>query len=95
MSEKEPKTGKEFIELANKSDKAKVKRVSGSHYIVEFPDGKSIPIPVHGNKQLGKGLLHKIKKAFKAAGILLLILSLLWLGWVVLSTPNIINLANK
>ncbi|MBI4672230.1 MAG: type II toxin-antitoxin system HicA family toxin [Chloroflexi bacterium] len=79
MSEKEPKTGKEFVELAAKSGKAKVKRVSGSHYIVEFADGNSIPVPVHANKQLGKGLLHKIKKAFKAVGILLLVLLVLWL----------------
>jgi len=79
MSDKSPKTGKEFVSLAEKSGKAIVKRVSGSHYFIEFEDGTGIPVPVHGNKQLGKGLLHKITKAFRAAGILSLILSLVWI----------------
>jgi predicted RNA binding protein YcfA (HicA-like mRNA interferase family) len=79
MSEKEPKTGKDFVRLAEKSGKAQVKRVSGSHYFIEFADGTGIPVPVHGNKQLGKGLLHKLKKAFKAASILALILFMLWI----------------
>ena len=70
MSERNPKSGKDFIRIAQKSTKAQIKRVSGSHYIVAFDDGTTIPIPVHGNRQLGKGLLHKIKKAFKSSGVI-------------------------
>ncbi len=80
MNDQDPKTGKDFVELATKSGKARVKRVSGSHYIIEFADGNTIPVPVHGNRQLGKGLLHKLKKVFKTAGILLVILFVLWIG---------------
>lgn len=81
MTQKIPNTGKEFVELANKSDKvSRVREGKGSHVIVEFKDGNSITIPVHGNKQLGKGILHKLIKAFKAAGILSLILFLVWIG---------------
>jgi len=81
MVKKQPKTGKEFIELAEKSDKVSyVREGKGSHVIVEFKDGTSISVPVHGNKQLGRGILHKITKAFEAAGVLGLILLILWIG---------------
>lgn len=78
MSKREPKSGKDFVRIAEKSDKATVKRVSGSHHIVEFDDGTSIPVPVHGNRQLGKGLQRKILEAFKAAGVLVIMISMLW-----------------
>jgi hypothetical protein len=71
MPEKQPKTGKGFVELAKKSDKVRnVREGKGSHVIVEFINGTSISVPVHGNKRLGKGILHKIIKTFKAAGVL-------------------------
>lgn len=36
-------------------------RQSGSHVIYE-KDGKRYPVPFHGGKEVGKGLLKKIKK---------------------------------
>ena len=81
MTKKQPKTGEEFIELAKKSDTVgNVREGKGSHVIVEFKDGTSISVPIHGNKQLGKGILHKITKAFKAAGVLGMIVLILWIG---------------
>ncbi len=75
---RQPKTGKEFVELAKKSDQVtNVREGKGSHVVVEFKNGTSITIPVHGNNQLGKGILHKITKAFQAAGILGIILLIL------------------
>ena len=86
MTEKRPKTGKDFVDLARKSKKvAAVKEGKGSHVIVEFKDGNSVSVPVHGNEQLGKGILHKITKAFKSAGVIALILLAVWLLAHVLS----------
>jgi len=36
-------------------------RTEGSHYIYE-KDGKTYPVPFHGPKEVGTGLLSKIKK---------------------------------
>jgi len=75
---KQPKTGKEFVDLAKKSEEVtNVREGKGSHVVIEFKDGTSVSVPVHSNKQLGKGILHKITKAFQAAGILGLILLIL------------------
>jgi hypothetical protein len=80
MADQQPKTGKDFVQLAKKSDKvAGVREGKGSHAIVEFKDGTSVSVPVHGSKQLGKGILHKITKAFKAAGVIGLFLLAAWL----------------
>jgi len=38
-----------------------VVRIRGSHYVVK-KEGKSVPIPVHGNKDLGKGLIAEIER---------------------------------
>ena len=86
MTEKPPKSGKDFVQLARKSEKViAVKEGKGSHVIVEFEDGTSISVPVHGNKQLGKGILHKITKAFKSAGVIGLFLLVIWILSRVLS----------
>ena len=38
-------------------------RIKGSHHIYRNTDlQKSVPIPVHGNRDLGKGLFYKILK---------------------------------
>lgn len=75
MAEREPKTGREFVQIARKSDKVQtVREGKGSHVIVEFEDGTSVSVPVHGNEELGKGIRHKIWKAFKAAGVFVLFL---------------------
>jgi len=85
MARKQPKTGKDFVRLARKSDKvAKVREGKGSHVVVEFTDSTSVSVPVHGNRQLGKGILRKIMKAFKAAGVIgvILLLLRLFLSWL-------------
>jgi predicted RNA binding protein YcfA (HicA-like mRNA interferase family) len=35
---------------------------SGSHAIYKHPDGRIVPIPVHGNDEIGTGLLSQIIK---------------------------------
>lgn len=79
MAKKQPKTGRDFVQLARESDCViEIREGKGSHVVVEFKDGTSVSIPGHGNRQLGKGILHKIIKAFKAAGVIGLILLILW-----------------
>ena len=34
----------------------------GSHYKMEKKDQRSVPVPVHGKKDLGIGLIKKIEK---------------------------------
>ena len=36
-------------------------RIRGSHHLLE-KDGKVIPVPVHGSKEIGKGLLAEIER---------------------------------
>jgi predicted RNA binding protein YcfA (HicA-like mRNA interferase family) len=36
-------------------------RISGSHHILQ-KDGRSVPVPVHGGRDLGIGLIRKIEK---------------------------------
>jgi len=38
------------------------KRIRGSHHIYDKQGHKPVPIPVHGKKDLGLGLLLKIEK---------------------------------
>jgi predicted RNA binding protein YcfA (HicA-like mRNA interferase family) len=39
-----------------------VDRVKGSHHIFIKPGKRSIPVPIHGNKDLPKGLIKAILK---------------------------------
>ncbi len=39
----------------------RVVRISGSHHLMQ-KDDKTVPIPMHGKKDLGKGLLNAILK---------------------------------
>jgi threonine dehydrogenase-like Zn-dependent dehydrogenase len=72
MAELHPKTGKDFVQLAQKSDKVhSIREGKGSHVVIEFVGGTSVSVPVHGNKQLGKGILNQLLKTFRAAGVLL------------------------
>lgn len=85
MARKEPKSGKDFVELASKSDKVRhIREGQGSHVIVEFEDGTSASVPVHGNKQLGKGIRQKLLKIFKAAGVITLFLLLALAFYIVI-----------
>jgi predicted RNA binding protein YcfA (HicA-like mRNA interferase family) len=36
-------------------------RIAGSHHIMQ-KNGKGVPVPVHGNKDIGKGLIAKIER---------------------------------
>ena len=52
--------GKDAIKRLEKEG-WRLDRVKGSHHIM-MRDNKTIPVPVHGNKDLSKGSLHKIAK---------------------------------
>jgi len=71
------KSGKDFLAYAQQQH-ADVYPGKGSHFHVETPKGK-VTVPVHTNKDLGKGLATKIRKAFIALGLgaLLLFIHLL------------------
>lgn len=54
-------TGKELVKLLKKSGWV-LDRVAGSHYIMIKEGRRSVPVPVHGKKDLPKGLVRAIKK---------------------------------
>ncbi len=37
-------------------------RQSGSHAVMIHPDGRRTTVPIHGKRDLGKGILHQIMK---------------------------------
>ena len=39
-----------------------VVRQSGSHAILRHPDGRRTTVPIHGKRDLGRGLLHQIMR---------------------------------
>jgi predicted RNA binding protein YcfA (HicA-like mRNA interferase family) len=50
--------GKELIRLLEENG-WRLKSIKGSHYKME-KDGRCIPVPVHGNKDVPKGTLNDI-----------------------------------
>jgi Predicted periplasmic or secreted lipoprotein len=56
-----PLSGKQILKLA-KNNGWKLERISGSHHIVVKDGFPPVPIPVHGNKDLKKGIENKLKK---------------------------------
>lgn len=54
-------TGKELIKLMKKNG-WKLVRISGSHHILTKDGERPIPVPVHGKKDINKGLLKTILK---------------------------------
>ncbi|TGU74707.1 type II toxin-antitoxin system HicA family toxin [Geomonas terrae] len=58
-------TGKQLKKLLLESG-WELDRISGSHHIMTKEDRRSIPVPVHGNVDLPKGLVHAI---LRQAGI--------------------------
>jgi predicted RNA binding protein YcfA (HicA-like mRNA interferase family) len=52
--------GNEIIKKL-KSGGWQVKRIRGSHYMME-KDGRIVPVPVHGSADIGRGLLSAIEK---------------------------------
>jgi predicted RNA binding protein YcfA (HicA-like mRNA interferase family) len=53
-------TGKQLISLLQQNG-WHIDRVEGSHHILVKRD-KTLSVPVHGNKDLGKGILHVLMK---------------------------------
>lgn len=58
-------TGKEVIKILKKNG-WQLERITGSHHIMWKDGNRSVPVPVHGKKDLGPGLL---KAIFKQAGV--------------------------
>lgn len=57
--------GKELVRLLKEHGWV-LDRISGSHHIMVKEGRRPVPVPVHGNKDLNKSLLHGI---LKEAGI--------------------------
>jgi predicted RNA binding protein YcfA (HicA-like mRNA interferase family) len=53
-------TGKHLVTLLQQNG-WRLDRVEGSHHILIKGD-KTLSVPVHGNKDLGKGILHALMK---------------------------------
>lgn len=53
--------GKQVIEKLKESGWV-VERIEGSHHIMEKPGMRPVPIPVHGTRDLGPGLLKAIER---------------------------------
>ena len=51
----------EIIKIINKKGFEKV-RQSGSHAIFRNDDGRRVTVPIHGSKDLGRGLLKQIMR---------------------------------
>jgi len=52
-------SGKELVKILQKNGWI-VDRISGSHHIMIREGKRAVPIPVHGNRDLPKGLLSAI-----------------------------------
>jgi predicted RNA binding protein YcfA (HicA-like mRNA interferase family) len=52
--------GKELVKLLEKNGWT-LDRIKGSHHIM-FKENKTLSVPVHDNKDLGKGLLNRLLK---------------------------------
>ncbi len=59
-----PISGKNLCKIVERLGFVKVHQV-GSHVRYVHPDGRKTTIPVHGNEELGKGLLIEILKQTK------------------------------
>jgi predicted RNA binding protein YcfA (HicA-like mRNA interferase family) len=35
-------------------------RITGSHHVMQHPDGRSVPVPVHAGRDVSKGALRSI-----------------------------------
>ncbi len=57
-------SGREMCKLVERIGFVKVHQV-GSHVRYVHPDGRKTTVPVHGNEELGKGLILEILKQIK------------------------------
>jgi predicted RNA binding protein YcfA (HicA-like mRNA interferase family) len=53
-------TGKEVISKL-KADGWRLDRINGSHHIM-VKDGRAVPVPVHGSRDLGVGLISVVAR---------------------------------
>ena len=53
-------TGRQLIKIL-KAKRWELDRIEGSHHIM-IKGKKTLSVPVHGNKDMGKGLLHALMK---------------------------------
>lgn len=61
MSNEPTVSGKRLIKLLSRKG-FEVIRTKGSHHFLRHLDGRSTVVPVHGNEDIGKGILRKILK---------------------------------
>lgn len=61
-------SGKKMCKILEKLGFQKVHQV-GSHVRYIHPDGRRTVVPVHGNEELGKGLLSEILKQIKLSRV--------------------------
>ena len=61
-------TGREMIKIMKRNGWI-LDRVTGSHHIMIKEGQRSIPVPVHGKKDLPKGLANAILKQAEIRGI--------------------------
>lgn len=59
-----PISGKNLCRILEKLGFEKIHQ-KGSHVRYKHPDGRLTVVPVHGNEELGKGLLNEILKQVK------------------------------
>ncbi|HLC84569.1 MAG TPA: type II toxin-antitoxin system HicA family toxin [Candidatus Nanoarchaeia archaeon] len=59
-----PTSGRELCKIVEKLGFVRV-RQTGSHIRYEHPDGRKTTIPLHGNEEIGKGLLLEILHQIK------------------------------
>jgi len=59
-------SGKEMCKLVEKLGFQKMHQ-KGSHVRYKHPDGRMTVVPVHGNEDLGKGLLREILNQIKVS----------------------------
>lgn len=64
MAKLVPISGKKFCKILEKLGFEKI-HGKGSHVRFKHPDGRRTVVPVHGNEDLGKGLLREILKQVK------------------------------
>ena len=68
------KSGKDFEGFALKNGFV-VRKGAGSHVKVYNKEGNHITVPLHGNKQLGRGIRAKILKWFLLSAAFLLLVA--------------------
>ncbi|MBI4672238.1 MAG: type II toxin-antitoxin system HicA family toxin [Chloroflexi bacterium] len=74
---KEAKSGKEVIKIIEQDSRFIGWRDSGSsHRIAKFENGVTVPIPVHGNRDIPIGTKLKIIRILRAGGLCTLVIGI-------------------